>query len=108
MVAVRSNRDAEKISEHHPLNWSDKVTGDFVRTIFPHQTAYIQFTATAARLPVSYSNQIIKSESRYETPTRDIDIEFSWHSGQVCRMQLPVTRGAPRETQYSPMLGLNP
>ena len=81
-------QDNERILEHHSLNWSDNITGDFVRTIFRHQTAYIEFTATAARLPPEYSNQIVKSESRYAIPSSDIDIEFSWHSGQVTRMRL--------------------
>jgi hypothetical protein len=83
------DRDSERILEHHPLNWSDNVTGNFVRTIFPHQTAYIQFTGTTVQLSPDYSNQIIKSKLPFTYGTASvIDIEVSWHSGQVSRMQL--------------------
>jgi hypothetical protein len=83
------DHDRERIVEHHPLNWADNVTGNFVRTIFPHQTAYIQFTGTSEQLSPNFSNQIIKSQLPFTHGTPgSIDIEISWHSGQVSRMRL--------------------
>ena len=81
-------------SMHVPLNWSDNVSGDFDRTLFPNQTGYIEISAARKRLPVDFANQITYSAFVYSGRNNgSITIELSWHSGQVSRIVLEYVWG---------------
>ena len=83
------DRVHEKIAMHRPLNWTDNVDGDFHRTLFPNQSAYIELTATSKVLSKEFANQIIRSAQ--DVPDRkdgSVTIELSWHSGQMSRIEV--------------------
>lgn len=79
---------------HVPLNWSDSVSGDFNRTLFPNQTGYIEISAARKRLSVDFANQI--TYSGFVSSGRNegsMTIELSWHSGQVSRIVMEYVWG---------------
>lgn len=80
---------------HQPLNWSDNVTGDFDRTLFPNQTGYIEIVGSRKRYSVTeFPNQV--THSAFVTSGTNegaITIELSWHSGQMSRIILKYAWG---------------
>ena len=83
------DRVHEKIAMHRPLNWTDNVDGDFRRTIFPNQSAYIELTATSKVLSKEFANQIIRSaQDVRDRKDGSVTIELSWHSGQMSRIEV--------------------
>lgn len=83
------NQASETIIRHSLLNWTDNATGVFVRTIFPYQTAYLDFYGVRNVQSATLANQIVHTSRPWVANEKGfVDIEVSWHSGQMSRVKL--------------------